>query len=404
MLDPNTTNDRLFSEYRRWARRHAPAVPRVHPTTRDRDPDRPLKVGYLSADFYGHPLAFLVEDLIARHDRRAVLPYLFAEVTKPDATTQRLRAAAHSWTSTVGLADAEAARLIAGAGIDILVSLAGHTGENRILIAAHRPAPIQVVMHDLSTSGLDVFDYWLTDAHLHPDDSTEGRTETFERLDNLYLHRVPEEAPGVRPLPAARQGFITFGAFASPGKLNGRVLALWARVLRAVPASRLHLAYRNAFSDPSVQRLFREAFAAGGVDPSRLVFYGRQLGRLAHLERVSAIDIGLDPFPFNGGTGTFEALWMGVPVVTLAGARFAARCGVTHLAQVGLSHLVAADEESYVGIAASLAGDPTALAGLRSELRQRVRASPLCDDVRYARSVEAAYRRMWRRWCERPSG
>lgn len=398
VLDPDTENRHLFAEYRRWARRHAPpATFAVAP--RDRDPDRPLKVGYLSADLYGHPLAFLVEDLIVGHDRRSVRAHLFAEVTKPDATTQRLKAAAE-WTSTVGLADADAARLIVEAGIDILVCLAGHTGDNRILVAAHRPAPIQVVMHDLSTSGMDAFDYWLTDVHLHPADSTEGRTETLERLESLYCHRTREHAPDVRPPPATQRGFITFGAFASPSKLNERVLALWARVLKAVPASRLHLAYRNAFSDPAVQRFYREIFARNGIDPSRLEFFGRQLAPLAHLERIATVDIGLDPFPFNGGTATFEALWMGVPIVTLAGERFAARCGVTHLTQVGLSHLVAGSENAYVAIAAGLARDIGALGKLRRGLRERVRKSPLCDVPAYVLSVEDAYRRMWRRWCE----
>ncbi len=398
VLDPDTDNRQLFSEYRRWARRHAPPTMPATPP-RDRDPDRPINVGYLSADLYGHPLAFLVEDLIVGHNPRSVAPHLFAEVTKPDTTTQRLRAAA-AWTSTVGLPDFDAARLITEAGIDILVCLAGHTGDNRILVAARRPAPIQVVMHDLSTSGLDAFDYWLTDVHLHPANSTEGRTETLERLESLYCHRTREHAPDLRPPPATQQGFVTFGAFANPGKLNERVLSLWARVLKAVPASRLHLAYRNAFSDPAVQGFYREIFAHYGVDSSRLEFFGRQLAPFAHLERVATVDIGLDPFPFNGGTATFEALWMGVPIVTLAGERFAARCGVTHLEQIGLSNLVAESEDAYVAIAAGLARDIGALSELRRGLRERVRKSLLCDVPTYVRSVENAYRRMWRRWCE----
>ena len=405
VLDPATTNPGLYAEYRRWAARHSPPILGGSAAARNADPERPLKVGYLSADFYEHPVAYLVEDLIRRHDRSVVLPYLFAEDGRSDATARRLKAAAHAWQSTVGLSDAEAARRIDAAGIDILVSLAGHTGDNRILIAARRPAPIQVVLHDLSTSGLDSFDYWLTDKHMHPSETTEGRTETLHRLDSLYLHRIPEGAPAVSPLPAVRRGFVTFGAFASPGKLNDRVVALWARVLRSVPTSHLLLAFRDVFSDPHLQRRYRDAFAAEGIAVSRLLFDGRRLGRLAHLERVTTtVDIGLDPFPFTGGTATFEALWMGVPIVTLAGDRFAARCGVTHLAQVGLSHLVAASMDAYVEIAARLALDTTALEGLRRGLRERVRTSPLCDAPAYARSVERAYREMWRRWCATARG
>ncbi|MBM3533733.1 MAG: hypothetical protein FJX60_11935 [Alphaproteobacteria bacterium] len=257
VLDPETSNPALFAEYRRWARRHMPSAPSA-PGATDRDPDRVLKVGYLSADLYDHPVAYLIEDLIRHHDRSQVSPQLFAAGMRSDATSRRLAASADGWRSVAALADVDAARVISESRVDILVSLAGHTGDNRVAIAAHRPAPVQVNLHDLSTSGLDAVDYWLTDSHLHPADTDEGRTEALWRIDSLYLHHWPDDVPAPSPLPAQAHGFVTFGCFASPAKLNGRVLAAWARILNELPRSQILFAYRQAFAD----RLLRERFRA----------------------------------------------------------------------------------------------------------------------------------------------
>jgi predicted O-linked N-acetylglucosamine transferase (SPINDLY family) len=398
VLDPDTSNRSLFVEYRRWAHRHVPSAPPAVAAA-DRDPQRALKVGYLSADLYDHPVAYLIEGLIHRHDRSRVSPRLIATATRSDATSRRLFASADGWRSVAALSDADAARVIADMGVDILVFLAGHTGENRVTIAAHRPAPVQVNLHDLSTSGLDTMDYWMTDGHLHPADTDEGCTEALWRLDSLYLHHWPDDVPSSSPLPARERGFITFGCFASPAKLNGRVLALWARILRELPGSQILFAYRQAFADRSLRERFRTLLEGHGVARERLRFDLRRLARPEHLARVATVDIALDPFPFSGGTGTFEALAVGVPLVSLAGSRFAARCGVSHLAQVGLDRLVAANEDDYARLAVSLASDLGDLARLRDQLPSRTRASRLCDAGAYARSVEDAYRGMWLRYC-----
>jgi predicted O-linked N-acetylglucosamine transferase (SPINDLY family) len=390
VLDPESRNDRLFAEYRRWANRHAPATAPIRPPI-DRGPERVLNVGYLSADFYDHPIAYLIEDLIAHHDRSRVRPFLFAAGDRHDATSRRLAQAARSWQSVTGLSDAAAARLIAENGIDILVVLAGHTGDNRVLIAGHRPAPVQVNLHDISTSGLAAMDYWLTDRHLHPEGTSEGHTEALWRLDSLYLHRWPEQAPASSPPPALQRGFVSFGSFANPAKINDRALALWARILDQVPGSRLRLAFHQSFADPLLRENLRSRLGRNGIARDRIGFELGRLSRAGHLARVASTDIALDPFPFTGGTATFEALCVGVPVITLAGERFAARCGVSHLAQVGLEDLIGATEDDYVRAAARLAQD----------LSGRTRASALCDAPRYARAVEAAYRDMWRRWCAR---
>jgi len=399
--DPALSSADMFAEYLRWSARHA-AVPRrlVRPHANAPDPERRLRVGYLSADLRDHAIAWLVDGLFAAHDPRQVEIACYAEVARPDAMTDLLRRSAALWRSTVGLADEAAAQMIRDDGIDILVVLAGHTAGNRMRIAAYKPAPVQINMHNLSTSGLESVDHWLTDGALHPQDAEEGRTERLLRLPSLYLHHLPAGAPDPGPLPAQTAGHVTFGSFSNPAKLNPDVLALWAGILRDVPTARLALGYQAAFSDSSIRAAFLDRFATLGV-ASRVDFLGDEPQRARHLARVAQLDIALDPFPFNGGITTFEALWMGVPVVTLAGRRFAGRCGVTHLTQTGLPELIAATPEDYRHIAVRLAGDLQRLDGLRQGLRQRVRDSRLADPQRYARTVEECYRTAWRAWCAR---
>jgi len=397
--DPALGEAELFAEYRRWEKQHAaPFSPLAKNHSNRPDPSRRLRVGYLSADLRDHVIAWLVEGLLAAHDRDQVEPFCYAEVTRPDAVTERLKRLVPLWHSTVGRTDLEIAGVIRADQIDILVVLAGHTAGNRIGVAALAPAPVQVNLHNLSTSGLASVGYWLTDPALHPEDTAEGMTERLVRIPSLYQHHLPSADVVAGPLPLSANGHVTFGSFSNPAKVNGEVIALWASVLRAVPGSRLALGYQGAFADPTIQAAFRGRFAAFGV-ADRVRFLGPEPDRPKHLARVAGIDIALDPFPFSGGITTFEALWMGVPLITLAGRRFAARCGVTHLTQVGLEELIAATPADYKRIAATLAGDAVRLAAIRSSLRERVMSSRLADPRSYAREVEAAYRTMWREWC-----
>jgi predicted O-linked N-acetylglucosamine transferase (SPINDLY family) len=401
---PGVGCEELFEEYRRWEERHArPAYARIEPFANEPDPERVLRVGFLSADFKANPIAGNFIGLLERRDPEVYRAYCYGEVLQADSVTERYRKAVDAFRLTVGLSDPEAADMIRRDRIDILVSLAGHTAYNRIGIAARKPAPIQMSYGDLTTTGLSVMDYWLTDRWIHPEETQERFTERLWRLPLLVIHDPPPDAPAVGPLPALAAGHITFGSCNNVAKLNEPVFALWAEVLNAVPNSRLLLKYVNWFANPSVRDRVRRSFERHGIGAERIEFAGERLPRGQHLNVLNRIDIALDPFPFNGCTTTFEALWMGVPVVTLAGERFLGRMGIATLMPVGLGELVGSDRSAYVEIAAALATDLPRLARLRRELRRRVAQSPLCDAAAYARSVETAFRTAWRWWCRTPS-
>ncbi|MBI1776503.1 MAG: tetratricopeptide repeat protein [Proteobacteria bacterium] len=398
--DPAVTSERLFAEYRRWEQRHGrPCYGRIRAYANPRQPDRRLRLGYVSADFRAHPVGWNVLGLIERHDRERFQVFCYGDVLRPDRITERFAQRAEVWRGVTGVGDEALAERIRADGIDVLVILAGHTGRNRLRAAAFKPAPVQVSFHDLSTSGLEVMDAWLTDPSLHPADTHERFTEKLIRLPCFYLHQAPEDAPEPGPAPETRNGFITFGSCNNTAKLNREVLALWSDVLRAVPGSRLLFKYLNRFAAPGLRRRIGETMARLGIAASRLEFLPGELGRGEQLAVLTGVDIALDPFPFSGSTATFEALWMGVPVVSLAGERFLGRVGGSVLAQVGLSDLVGADRAAYVRIAAALAGDRGRRMELRQELRGRLAVSPLCEADAYARSVEVAYRTLWQTWC-----
>jgi predicted O-linked N-acetylglucosamine transferase (SPINDLY family) len=396
--DDATTNDELFVEARRWARRYGaePAVRREHSL----DPERRLRIGYVSADLCNHPVSRSLIGLIASHDRRQVDVVVYAEVVLRDATTDRFRALAGEWHPTVGLSDAEVGEQVRRDRIDILVFVAGHTGFNRLSIAARCAAPLQVSLFAPSTTGLPQVDAWLTDAVLHPEDTTERFVERLERVPCL----IPLEPPDTL-LPAIPwRDDVVFASSNNPAKHTPAVYRLWARVLAETPRSRLRLKYRGVYRTASLRRRIVELFRHEGVDPDRLDFVTEMQSREDHLADAANMDIALDPFPFNGCNTTFDALWMGVPVVTRAGDRFLSRMSASFLTRVGLSDLVAQDDRTYVEAAKRLAADAQRRAGLRRTLRDRLAASPLCDPVAHARSIEDAYRRLWRDKCLSGSG
>ncbi len=400
--DGRLSNEEFFAEFRRWEATYAAPVYPAAVAAVDPDPDRRLRVGWISADFRDHPVARNVAGLIERRDRVRREDILYASVRAEDATTERFRAAAGGWRNVLGMTDADVARQMRDDGLDILIVLAGHTGHNRLAVAAHRPAPLQVSFHDLATSGLSVMDAWITDPVLHPETTRELFTERLVRLPCFYLHEPPTDAPDPGPLPALSAGHITFGSCNNTSKHTPEVLALWAAVLKAVPNARLLLKYLNRYASLGLRRRIEEVFAGHGVDPRRIEFVTGDVGRRDQLAVLRRVDIALDPFPFNGSTTTFEALWMGVPVVTLAGERFLGRVGASVLHQIGLDDLVAGDREGYVERVATLAADRGRLSTLRATLRAKVAASPLCDVAAHATAFDAALRGLWRDRCLRP--
>ncbi|MBI3498804.1 MAG: tetratricopeptide repeat protein [Proteobacteria bacterium] len=399
---PEVTADHLYGEMRAWETRYVRERYReIRPHDNRREPDRRLKIGYLSADLFSHPVGINILGLIGARDRNLFAAYCYASVEQADGLTEYLRADADGWCDTRPMRDEAIAEQIRKDEIDILMVMAGHTGRNRLGVAAYKPAPIQISYGDLTTTGLEVMDYWLTDAFLSPDGVDERFTEALLHVPMMVLHQPPPTAPDVSPLPAAAAGTITFGSCNNPAKLNDRVLALWAEILDEVPGSRLLLKYRAVFDMAEVKDRFARRLAEYGVARGRLIFAGGKLPRREQLMLVGGVDIALDPFPFTGCTATFEALWMGVPVITLAGTRFLGRMGTSFLTHAGLTELVAADAKEYRSKAVALARDLPRLAAMRASLRARIAGSPLCATEWYARTLEAAFRDVWRRWCAR---
>jgi len=391
-----------FAEHVQWAQAHEePLKKRIIPHPNDRTPGRRLRVGYVSPDFREHSVAYFIGSLLAAHDPGQVEVFCYADLARDDAVSLRLRAHAAKWRSNTGMTNEQLAGQIRGDGIDILVDLAGHTSGNRLLVFARKPAPVQVTyLGYCDTTGMRTMDCRLTDAHADPPGTTEHlHTEKLLRLpDSAWCFRAPDAAPPVAPLPARCEGHVTFGCFNARHKMNDELFALWVRILQTVPGSRL-LLKNFSFQDPGVQRQAHEFFTRTGIESERVELLGWLPNPADHLGTYSRIDIALDTFPYHGTTTTCEALWMGVPVITLAGRTHASRVGVSLLSNVGLPELISQTSEEYVQIAAGLAADLPRLAELRQSLRQRMQSSPLMDAPRFARNVEAAYRKIWVEWC-----
>lgn len=392
---PDITAARLREEHREPVSHHA-AIARPHrPANAARSEG--LRVGYVSPDFRQHSVAYFVEALFRYHDRRTTSVYAYHCAPREDGTSRQLRDLADHWRAISGVDDLRAASMIAADRIDILVDLAGHTAGNRLPLFRHRPAPVQVsYLGYPATTGLDAIDYRLVDAITDPPGSEAFHSEALVRLPNGFLcYTPPPAAPSVAPIPEKQDGApLTFGSFNNLAKINDRVIALWSDLLRAVPGARL-LCKNPSLSDAATTTALVARFEALGIAPQRLTLLGLADTTTAHLDTYRQVDVALDTFPYNGTTTTCEALWMGVPVVTMRGEVHAARVSASLLHRLGLDDLVAEQAPDYIRIAAGLAGDRARRHNLRTELRPRMAASPLCDGPAFARSLEAAYQEMW---------
>jgi protein O-GlcNAc transferase len=394
--------DESYEAHVDWAARFAPAsnmAGRVHHN--DRSPLRRIRVGYFSPDFSRNVAGHFIRPLVSQHDRSRFELYLYSNTAIEDDYTAWFRSHCDHWTDIRRMEPKQVANAITADRIDVMVDLAGHTKGNILAALSCKPAPIQITMLDyFDTTGVAAIDYFVSDEYHSPPGSPQRFVETLIRLPTIRLCYEPVDiAPPVRDLPAVRNGFITFGSFNRRQKVTPDVIALWSRVLHAVPRSRLVL--KGSFFDKTdAQRTILDGFAAGGLAPDRIEFRGRSDHRDV-LEEYGDVDIGLDTFPWNGGLTTCEALLMGVPVIALKGDRIIGRQSAAMLHALGLDDFAADDEEGYIDIARRWSGDIEGLARLRKGLRQRLEESPLCDAERYARSMEEVYTRLWQEWCTR---
>lgn len=397
----------VFGEHLAWAARHA-AVPEggiaSHPNSRE--PGRRLRIGYVSGDFRRHSVAYFIEPVFAHHDRNGFEVYCYSNVALPDRTTERLLGLSDHARSVFGASDEEAARAIRADHIDILVDLAGHTAGHRLGLFALKPAPVQATYIGYpNTTGLAAVDWRITDNFADPPGDGEAfHSERLARLPGTFLcFQPPAEAPDVQPAPSEACGFVTFGSFNVLPKVTPEVIRAWSAILHGVPHSRLVLKALG-LGDAGSRARMHAAFEGQGIGADRVTLLPMESALRDHLARYHDMDIALDPFPFNGTTTTFEALWMGVPVIALRGDRHSARVGASILANAGLAGLVAGSIDEYVSLAVRLASNAERLRELRRTIRDRVAASPLRDAPGFTRTLENAYRDMWARWCAGASG
>ena len=378
-----------LAEHRRWHELHArPLAPRSLPRAGVGRPGRKLRVGYVSADFRCHSLSYFIEPLFAHHDRVRFELYCYSNTRRTDEVTDRLRNYAIQWRDITALSDEAAARRIEEDGIDILIDLSGHTAGNRLLVFARKPAPVQLSYIGYpNTTGLAAMDYRITDSCADPPGAADAMyVEKLLRMPHSqWCYRPPAPTPDVNPLPALQHGMTTFGSLHSFTKLNRDVIDLWARILARVPRSELLMA---VVPSGETGTRVREQFAAHGIAAARLHLIGK-LNYDDFLMLHHRIDIALDAFPCPGATTTCESLWMGVPVVTLAGKYGVARAGASLLQGAGLPELIAQSPGQYIDIATDLARDPHRLAQLRGSLRARMQHSPLMDEGAFTRAFEA---------------
>jgi len=397
-LMERVSGEEALAERKAWAARHAAAIPRLPPPANDPDPDRRLRVGYVSADFRDHSAARAFGPVLRHHDPQTIEVVCYANVAAPDAETARFKASAQHWRDIGGLSDGELAERVRADRIDILIDLSGHSGGNRLLAFARKPAPVQATAwgHALGT-GLGEMDAILLDAVVAPPAHAGHFLERIVALPALLMCERPADAPAVAPLPALARGYPTFGVFNRASKITAEALAIWGDILAERSDARLVLK-DGAFDDAEHRARILEALAAKGVGPDRVAFLG-WTSRQDHLAALARIDLLLDPMPHVGGIAALEAFWMGVPSVTLLGRRVQGRGVASFLKTLGLDQLIASNERDYVQAALAAVAKPAELAAMRRNLPARLAASPLGDARTYVAAVEAAYRALWRSWC-----
>ncbi len=396
--EPDVTAAKLLPLHRAWDSAFG-QQPRLslRNTPGPADADRRLRIGFVSGDFGDHPVGYLTVRAIESLDLHQFETFVYSDTEIDHPIAQRVRRAVVHWRDCAMWPDDRLIWRIDRDRIDILVDLAGHTGPNRLTVFARKPAPVRVTWAGYpGTTGLSAIDALIADPYVVPPGEDDCYSEQVLRMPAAFIcYDPPADAPEVSPLPAGDDAALTFGSFHNPAKINAGVVRLWSRLMKEQPGSSIRFLY-GGYNRPALQQRTQDMFAAEGVGPERLSFSGN-LPRSAYFGEYGRIDVMLDPFPFCGGMITCDALWMGVPVVTLPGATFAGRQSLSFLSDIGLAELIAATPDAYVAIVQSLAADRQRLRRLRADLRGLVSASALCDGDRFARAFEAALRTLWRR-------
>ncbi|KAJ9184519.1 hypothetical protein P3X46_004234 [Hevea brasiliensis] len=398
-------DDKLFEAHRDWGRRFMRLYPQYTSWDNPKDPERPIVIGYVSPDYFTHSVSYFIEASLVYHDYANYKVVVYSAVVKADAKTNRFREKVLKkggvWRDIYGIDEKKVASMVREDKVDILVELTGHTANNKLGMMACRSAPVQVTWIGYpNTTGLPTIDYRITDSQADPPDTKQKHVEELVRLPECFLCYTPSpEAGPVASTPALANGFITFGSFNNLAKITPKVLQVWARILCAVPNSRLVVKCKPFCCD-SVRQRFLSTLEELGLESLRIDLLPLILLNHDHMQAYSLMDISLDTFPYAGTTTTCESLYMGVPCVTMAGAVHAHNVGVSLLSKVGLGHLVAKNEDEYVQLALQLASDIPALSNLRMSLRDLMSKSPVCDGASFALGLESIYRDMWHRYCK----
>ena len=397
LLGQNT--EKLYEMHKDWDQRHAQQFYTTRPCHLNTpDPNRVLRIGFSSPDLGWHPVGFFIVRLFESILENEIKTIVYSDRLADDLTN-RIRAASGLWRNVNGISDENLSKIILDDEIDILFDLTGHSAKNRMLLFARKPAPIQVSWAGyVGTTGLSSMDYLLSDIHSTPEDEDKYYSEKVIRMPDGWLcYDPPDYAPEIGPLPFKQNGRVTFCSFSNPGKINQEVISVWAAIMNAVPNSCLLIKYSGIDTATNIERL-TAMFAAKGINKSRLVLEG-QSPHINLLARYNDVDIALDTFPYSGGLTTYEALWMGVPLITVPGDTFASRHSKSHLTTVGLPELIAKNTDDYIRLAVELAGNAERMAELRTGLRSWMANSPICDGEKFSDNFTAIMRKIWQDWC-----
>lgn len=397
-------DDKLFEAHREWGRRFMRLYPQYTFWENSKEMERSLVIGYVSPDYFTHSVSYFIEAPLLYHDYENYKVVVYSAVVKADAKTHKFKDRVLKkggiWRDIYGIDEKKVASMVREDKIDILVELTGHTANNRLGMMACRPAPVQVTWIGYpNTTGLPTIDYRITDSLADRPDTRQKHVEELVRLPECFLCYTPSpEAGPVSPTPALTNGFVTFGSFNNLAKITPKVLQVWAKILCAVPNSRLVVKCKPFCCD-SVRQRFLTTLEQLGLESVRVDLLPLILLNHDHMQAYSLMDISLDTFPYAGTTTTCESLYMGVPCITMAGSVHAHNVGVSLLTKVGLGHLIAKTEDEYLQLALELASDITALSNLRMTLRNLMFKSPVCDGTNFIRGLESTYRNMWHRYC-----